>query len=103
LLTYLGIVSAYLAYVYCCVRAYRAGKRGDSGQEVGWVAGGVPLAAGAFFIPTLFAFALLAVAAFLILAFIGSVLGGGGGGGLTSTAIRRMQFGDDVQDAVHQA
>jgi hypothetical protein len=105
LLVYLGIVSAYLAYVYCCVRAYRAGKRGDRGKEVGWVAGGVPLAAAAFFIPTLVTFALIAVAAIAILAVVGSALGGNGGrgGGVISTAIHRQQFRDDVETAVHNA
>ena len=104
-LVYLGIISAYLAYVLCCVRAYRAGKRDDRGKEIGWVVGGVPLAAAAFFIPTLLAFALVVVAAIALLALVGTVLGGGGGrgGGVVSTAIRRQQFRDDMETALHYA
>jgi len=104
-LVYLGIVSAYLAYVYCCVRAYRAGKRDDRGSEIGWVVGGVPLAAAAFFIPTLVAFALVVVAAVAVLALVAFALGsnGGGGGGVISSAIRRQQFRDDMETALHNA
>jgi hypothetical protein len=104
-LAYLGILSAYLAYVYCCVRAYRAGKNGDRGREIGWVVGGVPLAAAAFFIPTLVAFALIMVAAFAILALVLFALGSSRatGGGVISTAIRRQQFRDDVETALHNA
>jgi len=94
-----------VAYVICCVCAYRAGTRNEVGKEIGWVLGGLPVAAAAFFIPMLIAIVVIVVVAFAGLALIGSVLGGGGSssGGIVRTAIRRQQFRDDVETSVHNA
>jgi hypothetical protein len=100
----LGIVCALVAYVICCAYAYRAGVRKESGKEVGWVVGGVPIAAVAFFIPWVIALALVVVVVFVGLTLIGTVLNGGSGsGGVISTAIRRQQRRDDIEAGVHNA
>ncbi|WP_077011626.1 hypothetical protein [Saccharothrix sp. ALI-22-I] len=77
--------------------------KNEDGKEIGWVMGGVPLAAVGFFVPWLIAIALVVAVAIAGLVLIGTVLGGGGSGGMISTAIRRQQQRDDTETAVHNA